>query len=143
MRKRVCFVGHRFQWHCINVEQKLKEIIHNVILQGYSIFYDGGYGYFDELSTKIILDIKVNNPNIKLIKVLTNYSQSKKYPDYYDETILPELEEYFYKQRIIKRNQWIVDNSDIVICHVIHEFNSGAYKTLQYAIKKHKKIIYV
>ncbi|MEG1529959.1 MAG: hypothetical protein RR405_06335, partial [Clostridia bacterium] len=53
----------------------------------------------------------------------------------YDEIIYPELEEVPYKFAISKRNEWMVDNADLVIAFVNHHFG-GAYSTLQYAKRK-------
>ena len=44
--KVVAFAGHRYEWHCIGVEEKL-------ICKGYTIFYDGGYGAFDKKVLKL------------------------------------------------------------------------------------------
>ena len=41
---------------------------------------------------------------------------------------------------ISKRNQWMVDKSDLVIAHVDHDWG-GAAKTLEYAIRKKKSYI--
>lgn len=45
--KIVAFAGHRYEWHCIGVEDKLPNILEDLIAKGYTIFYDGGYGAFD------------------------------------------------------------------------------------------------
>ena len=55
-------------------------------------------------------------------------------------TIYPEgLEKVPPRFAIVRRNQWMTDHSDIVICHVTHSWG-GAAKAVEYAEKK-KKII--
>lgn len=60
---------------------------------------------------------------------------------YEDNTIYPEGLELVPKRFAIKkRNEWMIDNSNYVICHVKNNF-SNAHKFREYAIKKNKKII--
>ena len=84
--------------------------------------------------------------NTELIKILAYYHHEKdKYElqTCYDGSIYPDLEEYHYKQIITKRNEWIVDNCDILVCHIENTFRSGAYNTVKYARKINKPIIYI
>jgi len=60
----------------------------------------------------------------------------------YDGSIYPDIEETHYKQKITKRNERIVDNCDILVCHIEETYKSGAYRTLKYAQKQNKPIIY-
>ena len=121
-------------------------MLEELINKGYTIFYDGNYGAFDNKCRKAILKLKNKYPNIKLVLILTYYHHDKeKYPipTCYDNTILPELEDLHYKQKITKRNEWIIDNCDILICHIQETYKSGAYNTVKYAKKQNKPIIYI
>ena len=55
---------------------------------------------------------------------------------YYDDVIIYEIEEKLHpKEAITKRNRWMVENCDLLLCFV--ERNSGgAYKAMQYANKQ-------
>lgn len=142
--KIVAFAGHRFDWHCIGVEDKLPQVLEELIHKGYSVFYDGNSGAFDKKCATSVIELKHKYPHIKLIRILTYYHHNKdKYeiPSCYDGSILPDLEELHYKQKIIKRNEWIIDNCDILVCHILNTYNSGAYRTLKYAQKKNKIVI--
>ena len=144
--KVVAFAGHRYEWHCIGVEDKLSQVLEELIQKGYTIFYDGNYGAFDKKCASAVLQLKHKYPHIKLIRILTYYHHERdKYelPSYYDGSILPEIEELHYKQKIVKRNEWIIDNCDILVCHIEETYKSGAYRTLKYAQKQHKPIIYI
>ena len=139
--KIVAFAGHRYEWQSIGVEEKLLQVLEELINKGYTIFYDGNYGAFDNKCRKAILKLKNKYPNIKLVLILTYYHHDKeKYPipTCYDNTILPELEDLHYKQKITKRNEWIID-----ICHIQETYKSGAYNTVKYAKKQNKPIIYI
>ena len=71
--------------------------------KGYTIFYDGNYGAFDNKCRNTVLKLKNKYPHIKLVLILTYYHHNReKYPipSYYDDTILPELEDLHYKQKI-------------------------------------------
>lgn len=144
--KVVAFAGHRYEWHCIGVEDKLPQVLEELIQKGYTIFYDGNYGAFDKKSASAVLELKHKYPHIKLIRILTYYHHEKdKYelPSCYDGSILPETEELHYKQKIVKRNEWIVDNCDVLVCHIEETYKSGAYRILKYAQKQNRSIIYI
>lgn len=144
--KVVAFAGHRYEWHCIGVEDKLPSVLEDLIAKGYTIFYDGGYGAFDKKCTNAVFELKRKYPQIKIYKILTYYHHDKeKYdlPSCYDGSIFPEIEELHYKQKITKRNEWIVDNSDILVCHIEETYKSGAYRTVKYAQKINKPLIYI
>ena len=144
--KIVAFAGHRHEWHCLGLEDKLMQTLEELIDKGYTVFYDGDYGAFDNLCARTVIKLKTKYPHIKLIRILTYYHHDKeKYdlPSYYDSSILPELEFAHYKQKIIKRNEWIVDHCDLLVTHIENTFNSGAYRTLKYAQKQNKPIIYI
>lgn len=144
--KIVAFAGHRFDWQSIGVEEKLLQTIEELINKGYTIFYDGSCGAFDKKCLHVVLELKHKYPNIKIIKILKYYHHEKaKYeiPPYYDGSLYPNLEKCHYKQIIIKRNEWIVDNCDVLICHIEETYSSGAYRTVKYAHKIGKPIIYI
>ena len=104
----VAFAGHRYEWQSIGVEEKLLQVLEELINKDYTIFYDGNYGAFDNKCKNAVLKLKNTYSHIKLVLILTNYHHGKeKYPipSYYDDTILPELEDLHYKQKITKRNE--------------------------------------
>ena len=143
--KIVAFAGHRFEWHCKGVEEKIIPTLEELIHKGYTIFYDGGYGAFDKICSHVVLELKHKYPQIKLIKILAYYHHEKEKYELapcYNGSIYPDLEECHYKQAITKRNEWIIENCDIIVCHIEYNFNSGADNTVKYARKINKPIIY-
>ncbi len=144
MEKVVAFAGHRDSWRCIGVKEKLLQTIEGLIQQGYTIFYDGNKGAFDEKCFNAIVELKEKYPYIKIVRILSHYQHNKEnffLSKAVDETIFPPIEQYYPKQRITKRNEWIVDNCDVLVCHIEMPYKSGAYKMVKYAQKKNKKII--
>mgnify|MGYP003299429369 CR=1 FL=1 len=69
--KIVAFAGHRYEWHCIGVEQKLLEVLEDLIHKGYTIFYDGKAGRIMEIL--ILFGIKNISSKISItINILEN-----------------------------------------------------------------------
>lgn len=58
----------------------------------------------------------------------------------YDSIIYPPIENTPPKFAIIKRNEWMVNKSDLIIAYVNRSYG-GAYKSFAYAEKKKKTII--
>lgn len=139
---KVCFAGHRYEWMNIGIEKKLYCSIEQLILNGYNIFYNGDKGFFDKMCADIVRTFKHKYPQIKLIKILASYKRNEDLSSF-DGSILPEIEMYYPKRKIYERNKWMVDNSDVLVCHVVDTYKSGAYYTLKYARKCNKKIIMI
>lgn len=144
--KIVAFAGHRFDWQCIGVEEKLLQTIEELINKGYTIFYDGACGAFDRKCLHAVLELKHKYPHIKVIQILKYYHHEKEKYELspcYDGSIYPDLEECHYKQIITKRNEWIVENCDVLVCHIEETYKSGAFNTVKYAYQVNKPLIYV
>lgn len=76
-----------------------------------------------------------------MILVLPYHVKDEKYyEEFYDEVILPLEEKTHFKAALTKRNEWLVDNSDLLIAYVENSMG-GAYNTLKYAEKKGVRII--
>ncbi len=143
-----CF-GH----NKINVSKHLKEKLMSIFKELISkenvkYFYFGGFGEFDDLCHSIITELKNEYPEVYRIFCLSDprHQRLSKRPkwlkdeDYEEITYLDLNFDYWYT-RIYFRNCEIIDHSDFVVFYVNHTEKSGAYKALQYAIKKKKQII--
>ena len=140
----VMFCGHAdFQENEI-IKEKMISLLQGLIKKyGRINFYFGGYGGFDLFALRCVKICAQNNSNLKTF-FITPYI----YPKYekliqakgnYDECIYPELENVPLKFAIIKRNQWMVRESDIVVAYVQRDWG-GAAKTLNYAKRLKKRI---
>ena len=146
---KICsFAGHATLYDSEEIiKQKLKkEIINLIEKENVTTFYSGGKGRFDLLCGYTIGELKKDYPSIKSYLILPYPSirkdtYSKGFIETFDNIIYPNLENIPIRFAILKRNEWIINNSDFLIAYVRHSWG-GAYKTLKYAEKrKNIKII--
>ncbi len=140
----VSFCGHADSVLTSNEEITLKNELVKIIKNNPDCtFYLGGYGNFDNVCFKILTQLKLHHPKIKRILVIPYLSNSDTLKDTfknYDETIYPPIENTPPKYAILKRNRWIIENSNYLICYISHTFG-GAYKTYKYAKNKNIEIL--
>ena len=58
----------------------------------------------------------------------------------YDSTVYPPLENVPLRFAILRRNEWMAQNADLVIAYVKYS-HGGASKAMNFAIKNGKKVI--
>lgn len=137
--KACCGFGHRDVFE--NISEQLYNTLFQIAEQGCKTFYTGGMGDFDKMFSTAVRSIKKSYPDIKLICVKPYMTKDiNEDGDYlftlYDDIIIPtELADVHYKSVITKRNQLMIDWSDIVVGYVKREYG-GAYSALKYAEKK-------
>ena len=142
--KACCGFGHRQVFE--NITEQLYKAVLYAMEQGCTIFYTGAMGDFDDLFSSAVRKAKRCNPNIKLICVKPYMTQDiNENGEYlyslYDDIIIPtELADVHYKAAITKRNQWIIQNSEMVIVYTVRNYG-GAYKAMKYAQKNNKTIM--
>lgn len=134
----VTFFGHAEIAQSDNLRSWLISTIEPLILDGADTFYLGGYGSFDSLAATVLRELKKTYPHIQLVLVLA-YLNRNTDTSGYDSTLYPELEEVPPRFAISKRNERMVDLSDVVVAYVTHGWG-GAAKTLEYAKRKRKVI---
>lgn len=139
--KTVFFVDNRDCYHI--KEAEIEKAIIEAIESGIEVFLNGGQGYFDQTCAAIVHRLKKRYPYIKSILVIP-YRDFKVFNDsLFDENVYPfdahTFSYYTYKGNIPKRNRILVDWSSVAICYVYR--SGGASITLEYAIRKHLKII--
>ncbi len=153
MNKNICcFIGHRNITETAELKKNLMKKIETLILnENVDTFLFGSKSNFNNLCLKVVTKLKELYPNIKRIYVRAEYPYiSAQYKDY----LLKNYEDTYYPQKIIgsgkaayvKRNYEMIDKSLFCIVYY-NEQNapttrkSGTKIALDYAIKKHKKII--
>lgn len=140
MGKICTFFGHR-QMHVDSVS--LEKAIRTAIEQhGTDTFWCGGYGDFDRHAAASVQQLKGNYPHIRLIHVYAYLPKKmERLSEYYDGSIYPEgLEAVPQRFAISKRNQWMVDHCDILICAVFLQ-TGGAYQAFRRAVSRNKTIL--
>ena len=142
--KTAVFIGHR---DCYNLSvDDVIPAIEEAINYGVVDFLNGGQGNFDNLCTEAVDSIKTKYPYIKLHLIAPYSSLKVKNEKLFDDMTLfaPEwyIEKIGFKRAIPQRNEFMIDNSSVAICYVQHT-SKGSYKTLQKAVIKGLKIIYI
>ena len=143
----VCtFCGHGHIYGSYEaVQQECYTTVENLIKTGdVDCFLIGNYGDFDSIAASACLSLKKKYPYITVSLVLPYYRPhlddfTKERYNRFDYVITPELEKAPYKYRILKANEYMVDQSDTLIPYV--KYGGGAEKTLKYAKKQNRTII--
>ena len=134
------FCGHSKLYNQFGeFSQWLDLILPSLIEGGATTFYLGGYGDFDSLAAAAVRRQKATYPQIEAVLVLA-YLNREIDASRYDSTTYPPLENVPPRYAIVKRNEWMVRESGVVISGVTHEWG-GAAKTLDYARRKQKVIV--
>ena len=145
----VSFFGHRYIERGMEIENRLDELLHDLITQKeYVDFLIGRDGEFDIIASaaikRAINKYAYGNTHFTLVLpyMKAEYRDNEKeFLDYYDEVdVCYESSIAHPKVAIQIRNRSMVDRSDLVVCYVQHN-SGGAYRTLQYAEKQGKRII--
>lgn len=144
----VAFFGHRNITGMIEIENKLKKIIIEIIRTHDSVdFIVGRDGDFDIIAASVVKlvqrDYRADNNRLIWIMPYAKadfYHNKENYLNYYDEIEICEESAHTHpKGAIQKRNKNMVDRADLVICGV-KENHGGAYQTIRYALKSGKRI---
>ena len=141
----ITFCGHSNCLFSDEEKEKLKQLLIKEIIKNPTCkFYLGGYGDFDSLCLRTLRELKKEFQDIELIFITPyidkNYSRLEFAKYHYDDVIFPPLESVPRKFAILKRNEWMVKEADLVIAYVKYSWG-GAAKTLEYAKRKKKTII--
>lgn len=118
----ISFFGHRDLFISKDVYAATKNVICDYIDKDANRFLFGGYGRFDDCCYKITKELVRQNVNIHTVFVTPyiNFSSALRQfgvheNNLYDEIIYPPIETVPLKFVIAKRNEYIVNNSDVVI----------------------------
>ena len=142
----ITFIGHSSLNIDTELSNKIKETIQNNIKKDIPVhFYCGGYGDFDQHCVSVCQQLKDQNLKCEIVfitpyitpcqqKKLNNLLETNRY----DSIIYPPIESVPPRFAIPKRNEWMIEKSDLIIAYVSQKFG-GAYKSLEYARRKKKK----
>ena len=141
----ITFCGHSNCLFSDEEKEKLKQLLIKEIIKNPTCkFYLGGYGDFDSLCLRTLRELKKEFKSIELIFITPyidkNYSKLEFAKYHFDDVIFPPLESVPRKFAILKRNEWMVDEADLVIAYVKYSWG-GAAKTLEYAKRRKVPII--
>ena len=147
----VSFFGHREIENSLEVERKLEvKILELIKTKQYVEFLVGREGEFDILAASVVKRVKkqMDYGNCSLVFVLPYMKaefrdNEKDFLDYYyDVEICGQSAKAHFKSAMQIRNRAMVNRSDLVIC-CIQRKSGGAYKTVRYAERIGKQILYL
>lgn len=133
------FCGHRELDDPSTIRCWLEETVERLIREGADRFLLGGYGAFDALAASVVFQAKQKHTDVRSILVLP-YLDRKADASLYDSTLYPPLETVPRRLAIVRRNEYMVSRSDVVVAYVLYSWG-GAAATLRYAEKQQKQII--
>lgn len=145
----VSFFGHRHINEPFRIMRELEECVRELLKEKeYVEFLVGRNGEFDQLATSAVhhMKKKYRNDNSELTLVLpyltAEYWNNKdSFEAYYNRIeVYGEASNIHPKAVIQKRNRAMVDRADLIVC-CIDTNSGGAYETVQYAIRKGKKVV--
>lgn len=143
---RVAFIGHREIYQFRQVEEELEKTIYDLLSKKeYVEFYVGRNGDFDIMVASAVKRVQKSfgNHNSSLILVLPYKMKDLEfYEEFYDEVILPLAPTTHFKSAITKRNEWLVENSELLIAYVLTE-SGGAYQCVKKAQQHSREILYL
>ena len=133
---RVTCCGHGELSNPSSIHDILNDIFQELIQEGAVEFYLGGYGEFDRIAASVLNALKQSFPHINVILVIP-YPNQKYDLMLYDSSVYPPLENVPARFAIPRRNEWMIDQADIVVSYIRHPFG-GAFNATAYA-KRRKK----
>ena len=156
---KVCFTGHRpssLPWGynencelCTIFKQKLEHVVESLINAGLNSFISGLALGFDTISAETVLKLKDKYPQINLVLAIPCKNQStiwkEEAKERYENIVMRAthkvfVSEFYSPSCFIKRNRYMVDNSDLIVACYDH-YSKGTNSTIEYALKKSKKIL--
>lgn len=147
--KTVGFTGHRIIEKDFDVN-KVEKVVKDLIKNGYDTFLVGMAIGFDTECFKIIYKLK-KEYSIKIIACIPCVNQSARFNSKQKQEYGSLLEkaddkiifsEEYDATCMKKRNRFLVDYSSIMVAYLRHN-RSGTSSTVNYAIKKGIKIIFI
>ena len=146
MKKVCCFAGHSKLYNSDITDYIYKKAEDLIINHQVSEFWIGDYGDFDHYAITAINKLK-EKYNIKSVCVVAYYhtldgERGQKINKRFDETMVANIPEKTpMPLRILKTNEYMIDNSDYLICYIEREWG-GAYKTFDYAARQNNVKIF-
>ena len=137
-----CFFGHKDSPS--EVKSILRTTVEDLICSGKAdSFLIGNHGAFDSMALSVLRDAKKEHPEITYNVVLAYMPGHKEEYNYVDpmETVYPEgLENVPPRFAISWRNDWMLKESQVVVCFVRHSMG-GSGKFKEKAIRQKKEVI--
>lgn len=148
-----CILGNRLlpRGQADEIAARLEEKILKLRDLGVTRFFTGGGLGFDTLAAQVVLRVRDAHPDISLVLVLPCRDQAAKWPAAavatyeHIKTLAAEIiytAETTSRGHILKRNRYMVDESDYVLTH-LSKTSGRTAQTIRYAEKTDHVVINV
>lgn len=141
----VAFSGHRrVSGRGKTLSDDLQVILHTLYKAGHRFFYTGGAVGFDLLAARAVLEFRRTHPDIVLIVAVPFRNQDSKFPmqdKKVYEAILGEadfvvlLSESYYDGCYLARNDFMLENSSVLVAYWDGKTTGGTSYTCRKAMK--------
>ena len=141
----ISFCGHSAYKEQKEHEKMVLKILNERVGNTNCEFFLGEYGNFDKFAYRCAKNFCANHTNSKLVFITPYASLNHKKMDIqnieerFDDIVYPSLENVPLRYAITHRNRWIVEQSDLIIAFIEHNYG-GAYSTYIYAKRKNKEV---
>lgn len=140
----ISFFGHKDFSTRKEYKEKIFLLLEELAKNNKVEAFIGGYGNFDSFILSCCTELKKSYKNLKIIFItpyIGKYLENRKsFLQKFDQIIYPPIENCHPRFAILRRNEWIINQSDKIIFYIDRNFG-GAYTAMQYSLKKNKKII--
>ena len=141
------FFGHRDTPDTNEIENKVEQNVRSLIAQGVNEFWVCYEGNFDWISRMVMSRIKEEYQKQIYVCYIsaynpTKFSKTKRewIEKHYELDYPGEAAKGLPRFAIERRNKYIADNADYIICYITQK-SGGAYTAVKRAAKNGKKII--
>ena len=149
--KSCCFTGHRILKVTPELVSRVRETIIDLYIQGVTEFYNGAALGFDQLSCKVVIEMKTEYSDIHLHLLLPcpaeeqvkgwNKSQIEEYMLILNKAdTVTVLSEHYTDDCMKRRNERLVEFADCCVCYCNNR-RSGTGQTMRLAKDKNIPII--
>lgn len=158
----LCFTGHRSQklpWgfneldeRCLEMKKELREKLIMAINRGYIYFISGMAIGFDTICAEMVLELKKEFPQIKLVCALPCKNQDikwqpndrKRYSKILKQAdIVRYVSQEYTDKCMLERNEYMLKNSSMVIALYNEKLGGGTRFTVNKAKKLGKELIII
>lgn len=141
MNKSCAFLGNDYQWSRSDIVKKVKEQALRLIdKEGVDTFLVGVKGAYERDAYNAVLQIKQDNPSIRIVFVASSMKEVNDGERYFDSFVYPDRAAIGYKRWcIVHRNNWIIKNTDFIISY--NQLEGRAFEVCKRAKNKGVQVI--
>lgn len=141
MSKSCAFLGNDYKWSRSDIIEKVKkQALRLIDEEGVDTFLVGVKGAYERDTYNAVLQIKQDNPSIRIILVASSMKEVNDGERYFDSFIYPDQAAIGYKRWcIVHRNNWIIGNTDFIISY--NQLEGRAFDVCRRAKNKGVQVI--